>query len=51
MATATIRNPGEMLQEIMNEYALSQRGVAKRLGVTSRSINEIVHGQRRITRR
>ena len=53
MATETIMepvHPGEiLLEEFLKPLALSQYQLAKELSVPARRINEIVHGQRRIT--
>ena len=53
MATETIMepvHPGEiLLEEFLKPLALSQCQLAKELSVPARRINEIVHGQRRIT--
>ncbi len=43
-------HPGEiLLEEFLGPLAVSQYQLAKELGVPARRINEIVHGQRRIT--
>jgi antitoxin HigA-1 len=43
-------HPGEILQEeFLGPLAVSQYRLARELGVPPRRINEIVHGQRRIT--
>ena len=53
MAAETIMppvHPGEILQEeFLSPLSLSQYQLAKELSVPARRINEIVHGQRRIT--
>jgi addiction module HigA family antidote len=53
MATDTIMSPvhpGEILQEeFLRPLAVSQYQLAKEIGVPARRINEIVHGQRRIS--
>jgi antitoxin HigA-1 len=43
-------HPGEILQEeFLGPLSVSQYQLAKELGVPARRINEIVHGQRRIS--
>lgn len=43
-------HPGEiLLEEFLKPLALSQYQLAKELSVPARRINEIVHGERRIT--
>lgn len=43
-------HPGEvLLEEFLVPMELSQNAVARRLGVPPRRINEIVHGNRRLT--
>jgi antitoxin HigA-1 len=43
-------HPGEILmEEFLRPLRLSQYQLAKELGVPARRINEIVHGERRIT--
>jgi antitoxin HigA-1 len=43
-------HPGEIMQEeFLSPFSLSQYQLAKELSVPARRINEIVHGQRRIT--
>jgi antitoxin HigA-1 len=43
-------HPGEILmEEFLNPLELSQYQLAKELSVPARRINEIVHGERRIT--
>jgi antitoxin HigA-1 len=43
-------HPGEiLLEEFLEPLAVSQYQLAKEIGVSARRINEIVHGQRRIT--
>jgi antitoxin HigA-1 len=43
-------HPGEiLLEEFLTPLAVSQYQLAKAVGVPARRINEIVHGQRRIT--
>ena len=43
-------HPGEILQEeFLGPLDVSQYRLAKEVGVPTRRINEIVHGQRRIT--
>src|SRR5215831_5616575 len=43
-------HPGEiLLEEFLGPLSLSQYQLAKEIGVPARRINEIVHGQRRIT--
>jgi antitoxin HigA-1 len=53
MAAETIMppvHPGEiLLEEFLGPLALSQYQLAKDLAVPARRINEIVHGQRRIS--
>ena len=53
MATDTIMppvHPGEiLLEEFLKPLDVSQYQLAKELSVPARRINEIVHGQRRIT--
>jgi antitoxin HigA-1 len=53
VATDTIMppvHPGEiLLEEFLKPLAVSQYQLAKELGVPARRINEIVHGQRRIS--
>ena len=53
MATDTIMgpvHPGEvLLEEFLKPLAVSQYRLAKEIGVPARRINEIVHGQRRIS--
>jgi addiction module HigA family antidote len=53
MATDTVMepvHPGEILyEEFLAPLALSQYQLAKEINVPPRRINEIVHGQRRIT--
>jgi antitoxin HigA-1 len=53
MATETIMppvHPGEiLLEEFLNPLDVSQYQLAKELRVPARRINEIVHGQRRIS--
>jgi addiction module HigA family antidote len=53
VATDTIMppvHPGEiLLEEFLKPLDVSQYQLAKELGVPARRINEIVHGQRRIT--
>lgn len=53
MATDTAMppvHPGEiLLEEFLNPLGVSQYQLAKELSVPARRINEIVHGQRRIT--
>jgi addiction module HigA family antidote len=53
MAVETIMppvHPGEILQEeFLSPLSVSQYQLAKELSVPARRINEIVHGQRRIT--
>ena len=53
MATDTVMapvHPGEiLLEEFLKPLAVSQYKLAKELGVPARRINEIVHGQRRIS--
>ncbi len=42
--------PGEiLLEEFLNPLGVSQYQMAKKIGVPARRINEIVHGQRRIS--
>ena len=42
--------PGEiLLEEFLNPLNVSQYQLAKEIGVPARRINEIVHGQRRIS--
>ena len=43
-------HPGEiLLEEFLTPLAVSQYKLAKEIGVPARRINEIVHGQRRIS--
>src|SRR5438034_11148042 len=53
MATDTVMapvHPGEiLLEEFLKPLAVRQYKLAKELGVPARRINEIVHGQRRIS--
>lgn len=43
-------HPGEiLLEEFLHQLSVSQYHLAKELGVPARRINEIVHGQRRIS--
>ena len=43
-------HPGEiLLEEFLKPLAVSQCQLAKEIGVPARRINEIVHGQRRIS--
>jgi antitoxin HigA-1 len=43
-------HPGEiLLEEFLKPFAVSQYHLAKEVGVPARRINEIVHGQRRIS--
>jgi antitoxin HigA-1 len=43
-------HPGEiLLKEFLTPLAVSQYRLAKEIGVPARRINEIVHGQRRIS--
>jgi antitoxin HigA-1 len=53
MVTDTIMppvHPGEiLLTEFLEPLAVSQYQLAKEIGVPARRINEIVHGQRRIS--
>src|SRR5216684_2358283 len=43
-------HPGEiLLEEFLKPLAVSQYRLAKEIGVPARRINEIVHGQRRIS--
>ena len=43
-------HPGEiLLEEFLKPLAVSQYQLAKQIGVPARRINEIVHGQRRIS--
>jgi addiction module HigA family antidote len=43
-------HPGEiLLEEFLTPLAVSQYRLAKEIGVPARRINEIVHGQRRIS--
>lgn len=43
-------HPGEiLLEEFLNPLNVSQYQLAKEIGVPARRINEIVHGQRRIS--
>ena len=53
MATDTIMepvHPGEiLLEEFLQPLGVSQYFLAKQIGVSPRRINEIVHGQRRIS--
>ena len=53
MATDTVMapvHPGEiLLEEFLKPFAVSQYHLAREVGVPARRINEIVHGQRRIS--
>jgi len=53
MATDTIMgpvHPGEiLLEEFLKPLSVSQYQLAKEIGVPARRVNEIVHGQRRIS--
>jgi addiction module HigA family antidote len=53
MATDTVMapvHPGEiLLEEFLRPLGVSQYKLAKEIGVPARRINEIVHGQRRIS--
>ena len=53
MATDTVMppvHPGEiLLEEFLMPLSVSQYQLAKELGVPARRINEIVHGERRIS--
>jgi len=53
MAAGTVMapvHPGEiLLEEFLKPLAVSQYKLAKEIGVPARRINEIVHGQRRIS--
>ena len=53
MATDTVMapvHPGEiLLEEFLKPLGVSQYKLAKEIGVPARRINEIVHGQRRIS--
>jgi antitoxin HigA-1 len=53
MATETVMepvHPGEILyEEFLSPLSLSQYQLAKEINVPPRRINEIVHGQRRVT--
>jgi addiction module HigA family antidote len=43
-------HPGEiLLEEFLKPFAVSQYHLARQVGVPARRINEIVHGQRRIS--
>ena len=43
-------HPGEiLLEEFLHPLSVSQNQLAKEIGVPARRINEIVHGQRRIS--
>ena len=43
-------HPGEiLLEEFLKPFAVSQYHLAREVGVPARRINEIVHGQRRIS--
>ena len=42
-------HPGEHLAEFLEELSVSQYRLAKEIGVSSRRINEVVHGKRGIT--
>src|SRR5262249_62096378 len=43
-------HPGEiLLEEFLKPLAVSQYQLAKEIGVPARRINEIVHGQRRVS--
>jgi addiction module HigA family antidote len=46
----TPAHPGEiLLEEFLKPLAVSQYQLAKEIGVPARRINEIVHGQRRLS--
>jgi antitoxin HigA-1 len=53
MAAGTVMapvHPGEiLLEEFLQPLSVSQYHLAKEIGVPARRINEIVHGQRRIS--
>lgn len=43
-------HPGEMLREdFMLDYGLSVSGLAKALGVSRQTVNELLHGRRSLT--
>jgi addiction module HigA family antidote len=43
-------HPGEiLLEEFLNEFAISQNRLGREIGMSPRAINEIVHGKRSIT--
>lgn len=49
---AEIVHPGEVLRRVyMEPFDVSQNQLARRLGVSPRCVNEIVHGKRAITAR
>lgn len=41
--------PGESLQELLDEYGMTQAQLAERMGRPKKTINEIVHGKAKIT--
>lgn len=43
-------HPGEFLEEILEEYHLSQVELSERIGITSKVINEIIKGKNPVTR-
>lgn len=43
-------HPGEFLEEILEEYHLSQVDLSERIGITPKVINEIIKGKNPITR-
>jgi antitoxin HigA-1 len=42
-------HPGEHLADFLDDYQLTQYGLAKALRVSPRRINQILHGDRRIS--
>lgn len=47
--TPTTVHPGEVLQEIINSYDISQAALAAHIGESASTINKICRGQRRVT--
>jgi antitoxin component HigA of HigAB toxin-antitoxin module len=45
----TVPHPGETVQEYLNFYGWSQRDLARRTGLTPKTISEICNGQGPIT--
>ena len=48
-AATSVSVPGETLQELLEERGLSQAELAKRLGLTTKHVNEIIKGKSPIT--